>query len=59
MDNNDIPVSAAGGARAALLPLVRLLARQAAREDYERALAAARPKPYSKRQDPPEAIEES
>lgn len=35
------------GLRAAIQPLVRLLARQAAREDYERALEATRAKPYS------------
>ena len=35
------------GPYAAILPLVRLLARQAAREDYARALEAARTKPYS------------
>lgn len=35
------------GLHATILPLVRLLARQAAREDYERALEAARTKPYS------------
>lgn len=59
MSNNGTPVSPVGDAYAALLPLVRLLARQAAREDYARALAAARPKPYSKGQDRPEATEES
>ena len=59
MDNNGAAKSEANDARAALLPLVRLLARQAAREDYERALAAARPKPYSKGQDRPKAIKES
>ncbi len=45
--------------RAALLSLVRLLARQAAREDYDSALAEARSEPYSKDQDPQAAIEES
>jgi len=35
------------GPYAPILPLVRLLARQAAREDYARALEAARAKPYS------------
>jgi hypothetical protein len=34
---------------AAILPLVRLLARQAARDDYARALEAARAKSYSTR----------
>lgn len=38
-----------GSPYAAVLPLVRLLARQAAREDYERALEAAGAKPYSMR----------
>lgn len=56
MINNTTPKSI--DTRAAVLPLVRLLARHAAREDYERALAA-RPKPYSKGQDRPKAIEES
>jgi hypothetical protein len=32
---------------AAVLPLVRLLARQAAREDFQCALEGARMKPYS------------
>ena len=35
------------GPYAAILPLVRLLARQAAREDYARALEAARARTYS------------
>lgn len=59
MDDNDAAKSEASDVRAALLPLVRLLARQAAREDYELALAAARPKPYSKGQDRPKTIKES
>lgn len=58
MDNNGTPKSEASDARAALLPLVRLLARQAAREDYEHALAAARRKPYSKLHSRPKVIEE-
>lgn len=36
-----------GDRYAAIRPLVRLLARQAAKEDYARALEAARTKPYS------------
>ena len=59
MDNNGTSKSQADNARAALLPLVRLLARQAAREDYERALEAARPKSYSKRHGQPKVIEET
>jgi hypothetical protein len=59
MDNNGSSKFEAGDARAALLPLVRLLARQAACEDYERALEAARPKPYSKRHGRPKVIEET
>lgn len=35
------------GLYAAILPLVRLLARQAARDDYVRALEGARAKSYS------------
>lgn len=58
MDSNGTPKSEASDARAALLPLVRLLARQAAREDYERALEAARPKQYSKGLGRPRVIEE-
>jgi hypothetical protein len=34
--------------RAVIHPLVRLLARQAAREDYQRSLEARPMKPYSK-----------
>lgn len=45
--------------RSALLSLVRLLARQAAREDYDRALAGARSKTYSKEQGRQDAVEES
>ena len=50
-----------GGPRAAIRPLVRLLARHAAREDYERALEAARTKPYSTEQAgaAPKATEET
>lgn len=50
-----------GGPYAAILPLVRLLARQAAREDYARALEAARAKSYSTRGvgDARETVEES
>jgi hypothetical protein len=46
---------------AAIRPLVRLLARQAAREDFERALEAARMKPYSTEEvrGAPKHIEES
>jgi hypothetical protein len=61
MDNSvpEIERVDAGDPRAALLPLVRLLARQAAREDYARALEAAPSKPYSKEQDRPNVVEES
>lgn len=45
-----------GGPYAAILPLVRLLARQAARDDYARALEAARAKSYSTLK-PPDANE--
>jgi hypothetical protein len=45
--------------RFALLSLVRLLARQAAREDYDRALAGACSKTYSKEQGRQDPIEES
>ncbi|MBX9746304.1 MAG: hypothetical protein K2X34_05350 [Hyphomonadaceae bacterium] len=46
---------------ASIRPLVRLLARQAAREDYARALEAARVKPYSTQRvrGATEAIEET
>jgi len=44
------------GPYAAILPLVRLLARQAARDDYARALEAARAKSYSTLE-PPDAHE--
>lgn len=46
---------------AAIRPLVRLLARQAAREDYQRALEAARVKSYSTERvrGAPTTIEES
>lgn len=49
------------GPYAAILPLVRLLARQAARDDYARGLEAARAKSYStlKPPDAHETIEES
>ncbi len=49
------------GPYAAILPLVRLLARQTAREDYARALEAARTKPYSTERvrGAPKAIEEN
>ena len=46
-----------GGPYGAILPLVRLLARQAARGDYARALEGARPKSYSTQG--AETIEES
>ena len=46
-DSDRVTANLDAGPRAALLPLVRLLARQAAREDYERALEEARTKPYS------------
>ena len=50
-----------GDRYAAIRPLVRLLARQAAKGDYERALEAARAKPYSTDEvrGAPKAIEES
>ncbi|MDX2277379.1 MAG: hypothetical protein NW206_18180 [Hyphomonadaceae bacterium] len=55
----DLELDEAGDPRAALLPLVRLLARQAAREDYARALEAAPSKPYSKERDRPNVVEET
>jgi hypothetical protein len=59
--SNDRTTGLDSGPHAAILPLVRLLARQAAREDYERALEAARTKPYSmeRARGAPNAIEES
>jgi len=50
-----------GDLHAAIRPLVRLLARQAAKQDYSRALEAARTTPYSTEEvrDAPKAIEES
>ncbi|MBY0566050.1 MAG: hypothetical protein K2P70_01970 [Hyphomonadaceae bacterium] len=61
---NDGAVAAAdleSGPYAAILPLVRLLARQAARDDYARALEAARAKSYPTLEPPDahETIEES
>ncbi len=60
--NNDGAIAGLDSApHAAVLPLVRLLARQAAREDYERALEAACTKPYSTERvrGAPETIEET
>lgn len=58
--NNDGETATPDSGLHAILPLVRLLARQAAREDYARALEAARVKPYSTgRVGGPAAIEET
>lgn len=58
-DGAAVSVDLESGPYATILPLVRLLARQAAREDYARALEAARAKSYSTRGDTREAVEES
>lgn len=62
MTASDIPSAehsgSASNVREAIHGLVRLLARQAARQDYARALEAQRMKPYSK-PEPSEAVEES
>lgn len=61
LNNDGVVARLDRGLHASILPLVRLLARQAAREDYERALEAARAKPYSTERvrDAPRAIEET
>lgn len=59
--NDGAAAQLASDPHATILPLVRLLARQAAREDYERALDAARTKSYSTERvrGAPKRIEES